>query len=168
MAVSVNIDLIGKIFLTKSVFREALFIVPFLLIGKLFFGIYVNLSIWFKLTDKTIFGTYISLIGAAITLIANFMLVPKLGYLGAAMAGILCYFSMAVLCYVYGKKHYPIPYHLQPLIIYLITSILVVYFSFLVRFENLWWDNLLNTGLTAGFVLIAFFIEKKKFSLYST
>jgi len=168
VAVSVNIDIIGKIFLTKSVFREALFIVPFLLIGKLFFGIYVNLSIWFKLTDKTIFGTYISLIGAAITLIANFILVPKLGYLGAAMAGILCYLSMAVICYAYGKKHYPIPYHLQPLAIYLIASILVVYFSFLLRFENIWSDNLLNTGLNAGFVLIPFFIEKKKFILYST
>ena len=168
VAVSINIDLLGNLFLSQPEYREALFVVPFLLLGKLLFGIYLNLSIWFKLTDKTIYGVYISLIGASVTLGANIVLVPKLGYLGAGLASVLCYFSMAVLGYYWGQRMYPIPYNWRPLISYLLASLFLVYLSFQVCFENFWLDSLVNLITLAVFIMVMVWIEKGRFKNKST
>ncbi|MBL0105658.1 MAG: polysaccharide biosynthesis protein [Bacteroidetes bacterium] len=95
-------------------FRSGLKVVPILLMANLCLGVYYNQSIWYKLTGKTVWGAWISVIGAAITLLFNFLLIPKMGYMGAAWTTLICYASMMVISYFLGKKHYPVPYELVP------------------------------------------------------
>jgi O-antigen/teichoic acid export membrane protein len=87
--------------------------VPFILCANLFLGLYLNLSIWFKLTKKVYFGVILAGLGALITISLNLLTIPKLGYMGSAYATCACYASMTILCYYWGKRYYPIPY--QPL-----------------------------------------------------
>jgi O-antigen/teichoic acid export membrane protein len=91
-------------------YRSGLFIVPILLLANWFLGIYYNLSIWYKLSDTTMAGVWMSGIGAAVTLIANFLLIPKLGYAGAAWATLVCYALMMVVSWLWGQRKYPVPY----------------------------------------------------------
>lgn len=94
-------------------FRVGLHIVPILLLANLFLGIYVNLSIWYKLTDRTLMGALVSSVGAIITVSLLLWWVPLLGYAGAAWATLVCYFSMTLLSYLLGRKYYPVPYDLK-------------------------------------------------------
>lgn len=110
LAVALNLDIISQIFLRKLEYREGLGVVPILLLANLSLGIYYNLSVWYKLTDKTSYGTVISLIGAAITIVLNIILIPVMGYYGSAWATFACYFSMAVLSYLWGQKYFRVPY----------------------------------------------------------
>lgn len=91
-------------------FREGLSIVPVLLWANIFLGMYYNISIWYKITDQTGKGANISVIGAVITLVMNFILIPFLGYMGSAIATLICYASMMVIGYKWGQKYYPVPY----------------------------------------------------------
>jgi O-antigen/teichoic acid export membrane protein len=100
-------------------FREGLHVVPILLIANMFLGIYYNLSIWYKLSDQTNKGALISMIGAGITIAANFALIPLYGYTGSAWATLICYVSMAVICYAMGAKFYPIPYHTGKVLLFI-------------------------------------------------
>ncbi|MDQ3537068.1 MAG: oligosaccharide flippase family protein, partial [Bacteroidota bacterium] len=96
LVVSINLDLVGLLLRDPS-YRQGLMIVPVLLMANLFLGIYYNQSIWFKLTDKTHLGTLLSFTGAAITIAANVILIPIWGYMGSAVATLICYFSMALI-----------------------------------------------------------------------
>jgi len=100
-------------------FREGLHVVPVLLIANMFLGIYYNLSIWYKLSDQTNKGALISMIGAGITIAANFILIPLYGYTGSAWATLICYTSMAVICYAMGARYYPIPYHTGKVLLFI-------------------------------------------------
>jgi O-antigen/teichoic acid export membrane protein len=111
LIVTLFID-VFKLFIGTS-FREGLHIVPILLMANLFLGVYYNLSIWYKLTDKTRFGATITLVGAAITIVMNIILIPKISYTGSAWATLACYFTIAAISYIIGRKHYPIPYDLK-------------------------------------------------------
>jgi O-antigen/teichoic acid export membrane protein len=116
-----------------SQYREGLQVVPILLWANVCLGIYYNLTIWYKLTNQTIMGTYITLGGAAITLILNFMLIPKIGYVGSAWATLACYAAMMIASYLLGQKYYPVNYPLKNifkqffllLILYVIATVLV-------------------------------------------
>lgn len=100
-------------------YREGLGVVPVLLFANLFFGIYINLSIWYKVSDKTIYGAYITFGGAIITVILNVLLIPFFGYMGSAYATAVCYISMAIICYLAGQKYYHVPYDLKIILKYL-------------------------------------------------
>ena len=100
-------------------FREGMFIVPILLLANLFLGIYVNLSIWYKLTDRTMMGAYVSLGGAFITVVLLLWWVPLFGYAGAAWATLACYASMALVSYLLGRKYYPVPYDVKRVLGYM-------------------------------------------------
>jgi O-antigen/teichoic acid export membrane protein len=113
VGISLNLQLLASIFLRRKIFHEGLTVVPWLLLGFLFLGIYYNLATWFKLSNKTQYGTYITLTGTGITIILNLVLVPKIGYLGCGIAFATSGLIMMVLCYYYGQKYYPIPYHLK-------------------------------------------------------
>jgi O-antigen/teichoic acid export membrane protein len=167
VAVSINVELIGTIFLRREGYRDALYIVPFLLFGKLLYGIYVNLSVWFKLTDRTYFGTIIAAVGAIVTLTVNILLIPVLGYFGCAIASIACYGVMSSVCYYFGKKHYPIPYFFGPSLIYLLAGVGLIYLAFSVDLSSIWWENILNIGLTLLFALVVFLREKRNLRTYS-
>ncbi len=102
----------APIFLRQASYLEALDAVPWLLGGGLFLGIFYNLSLWYKLTDKTLYGAYISVIGAVVTLILNWTLIPVYGYMGSAYATFFSYLLMVIVSYLWGKRHYAVPYQL--------------------------------------------------------
>ncbi len=106
-------------------YRVGLPIVPILLMANLFSGIFYNLSIWYKLSDKTKYGAYISIMGAVITLVFNIILIPIMGYMGAAWTTLLCYAAMAIVSYGLGQKHYPINYPLKKIFFYILWALAI-------------------------------------------
>ena len=128
--------------------------VPYLLFGYVCLGIYMNPSIWYRLSDQTRFGLYISLVGAVITVSLNFILIPKYSYMGSAWVSMLAYFVMMVISYVLGQKYYPIPYNLKRILVYLITSVILVVLSFWVFDRNIYIGNLLLIAFFAGIVYV--------------
>lgn len=100
-------------------FRVGLEVVPILLLANLCLGIYINLSIWYKLTDRTLLGAWVSLAGAGLTIALNLWWIPLLGYLGSAWATLACYSSMAIVSYLLGQKYYPIDYDVKRMIAYI-------------------------------------------------
>ena len=144
-------------------YRVGLNVVPILLLANFCLGIYYNLSIWYKVSDKTIYGAYISGIGAAITLVLNFILVPRLGYMGAAYTTLICYASIMIICWAIGQKFYPVKYPIKRFLLYVILA-LGLYFVMNV-FQNL--DNTalrlsINTICVLTFLVVAFFLDIKK------
>ena len=135
--VVVSLDVLKVIFIGDPEYWQAMYIVPIILLANFCLGIYQNLSVWYKVTDKTKFAAYISLLGAIITLLLNIILIPKFSYLGSAIATLLAYFTMALLSYYFGKKHYPIPYNLGKIIFYLVLSISLSSISFYGFRDNL-------------------------------
>ncbi|RNC92239.1 MAG: polysaccharide biosynthesis protein [Allomuricauda sp.] len=146
--VVVYIDLLGKLLIRNSTYWEALEIVPIILLASFCLGIYHNLSVWYKITDRTKYGAYISSFGAIITLLMNILLIPKIGYLASALATLAAYGSMMMLSYYFGRKHYPIPYNLRKILFYGGISIVFSALSFYV----------FNRNLIAGSLLLLLFL----------
>jgi O-antigen/teichoic acid export membrane protein len=128
-AVSANLDLLGHLLLRKAEYREALEVVPYLLLGYLFLGMYYNFSVWFKLTNKTHYGTWLASIGALVTIVLNIVLIPIVGYWGSVWATVASYATMSFLCYYWGQKYYPIPYQLSRNLAYVIGTMGSVYLT---------------------------------------
>lgn len=149
------IDILKELFINKE-YWDAIVIVPIVLLAYLFLGIYHNLAIWYKLTDKTRYGMYFSIFGALITIIINLWLIQKIGIIASAWATLIAYASMAIISYFYGKKHYPVNYNLQKMGIYLITSIIICAISFL-KFRG---NFLISTLLILIFAGIIYWNEK--------
>lgn len=159
LAVSINLDIL-QYFIGES-FREGLSIVPILLLAYLFLGVYYNFSVWFKLKDKTHYGTWITLGGALITIASNYILIPHLGYTGSAWAALLCYFSMTVACFITGQKNYPIPYKIAPGLLYIITTLVLVYSSNLIDLGNQIMATLFHILIIVVFVGAIYLLERK-------
>lgn len=126
LVVSVNLDFFGLL-LRKEIYRTGLGVVPLLLLANLFLGIYYNLSVWYKLSDRTQFGAYISLLGACITIVLNLLFIPIAGYMGAAFATLVCYFTMCAMSYYYGNKYYPIQYPLGSIFFYIALATIIIF-----------------------------------------
>jgi len=109
-------------------FRAGLGVTPILLLANLFLGIYVNLSIWYKLTDRTLMGAFVSLGGALITIGLNLWWIPLYGYVGSAWATLACYAAMAIVSYLLGRKYYPVAYDLKRILFYIVFG-LGLYFA---------------------------------------
>lgn len=135
-----NIELL-KHFIRKEEYWVGLPAVPYLLFGYVCLGIYMNLSIWYRLSDQTRFGLYISIVGALITIVLNFVLIPSYSYMGSAWVSMFAYFTMMVISYVLGQKYYPIPYNLKRIISYLLISVVLVILSFWVFNRNIYIGN---------------------------
>jgi len=144
-----------------SDYHEGLIIVPIVLIANMFYGIVFNLSIWFKLTDRTFSGTIISIIGASVTLLCLFILVPRIGYLGAAIAHLGCYTVMMLFSYVWGQKVFPVPYQIGRIILYFIFAIALFMVSTMLSDYNLPVRLLFNTFLIFIYIVTVFFAERK-------
>ncbi len=163
VGVSLNTDLIGAIFIQGgSGYKEALFLVPILLLGKLFFGIYINLSIWFKITDRTYYGIFISLVGSLVVIVGNIALIPVLGYLGCAIASLLAYISMVVYCYFAGQKHFFIPYKVSKILRNITIAAITIALYYLFKPENLIINYLVGAFVTIIFALLVFVYERKR------
>ena len=143
-----------------SDYHEGLVVVPIVLIAIMFYGILFNLSIWFKLTDKTASGTVISIIGMVIMLASLFILVPRVGYVGAAIGHLACNTTMMLVSYFWGQKVYPIPYQVGRNIIYFIVALGIFFLSRLFTNLPLVWRLLINTALILVYCAIAFIGEK--------
>jgi O-antigen/teichoic acid export membrane protein len=146
-------------------YRAGLKIVPILLLANIFLGIYYNLSIWFKLSNRTIAGTYITLIGTAITLSINYFLIPYIGYMAGAWATFFCYGSMMVISYKWGQKAYPIPYVTKKLVAYVVIVVLL----FFIHRTVTYFIPQVYFSLSLGFILLSTYtwfillVEKKEF-----
>jgi O-antigen/teichoic acid export membrane protein len=158
-AISVNMDVI-KYFIGKE-FWDGLPIVPVLLLAYLFLGIYYNISVWFKLKDQTYFGTIITVIGAFITIAANYLLIPLMGYMGSSLAAVICYFSMAAICYWLGQKRYPIPYKALSDMSYISATMALIYLAKQLHPENFIVSIVVNVFFSIGFILAVFLMERK-------
>lgn len=104
-------------------FREGIGVVPILLLSNLFFGLYFNVSIWYKITNQTWYGILYTFSGAVITMVLYFILIPIIGYYGAALSKLICYIIISILCFWGGQKRYPIPYETKKFILFIITAI---------------------------------------------
>lgn len=142
-------------------FRVGLHIVPILLLANLFLGVFYNLSIWYKLTDKTRAGAYISIMGAAITLVLNIVLIPICGYTGSAWATFACYFSMMVVSYLVGQKYYHVDYKVLRISLYILFAVAIYLLSTLFHIETMVWKLIFHTMLIAIYVLTIWKIDKK-------
>lgn len=156
LGLAANIEIL-KYFIGKEEYWVGLPAVPFLLLGYVFLGIYMNLSIWYRLSDQTRYGLYISLVGAVITIVLNFILIPKFSYMGSAWVSMAAYATMTIISYVLGQKYYPIPYNLKKILAYIIVSTLLVFSSFFIFNRNIYIGNAMLIAFIAG---IAYF-EKK-------
>jgi len=130
LVVVVFVDILKIILIPNEAYWEAMKVVPILLLAYLFLGIYHNLSVWYKITDRTKFGAYISVIGAGITLLVNLIFIPSFSYMASAMATLVAYVSMTILSYYFGRKHYLIPYNIKKIGIYLVLAISLSALSF--------------------------------------
>ncbi|MHC5200993.1 lipopolysaccharide biosynthesis protein [Myroides sp. LJL119] len=129
-------DILKQLIIRNPDYWPAMSIVPLIILANLCMGIYTNLSVWYKLTDKTMVGAYISIIGAILTLIFNFTLIPYLGYIGSAIATLIAYGSMMIISYLLGQKYYPIPYDKKAISGYLSLSISLSFIYFYFFREN--------------------------------
>lgn len=124
LGVIVFADLLKLLLLHNKTYWEAMKVVPLIVFANFFLGIYTNLSVWYKLINKTKIGAYISIVGAFVTLLLNFLLIPIMSYYGSAIATIAAYGSMMVLSYYLGRNRYPIPYDMKRIFGYITVSIM--------------------------------------------
>lgn len=152
-------DLLKQVLVPNDNYWDAMKVVPLIVLANFFLGIYSNLSVWYKLIDKTRIGAYISLIGAAITLILNWLLIPSMSYYGSAIATIAAYGSMMIISYKWGQNHYPIPYDFNRIFSYLGLTILFSAISFYIPYlrEN----YIVKIGLLALFLYFIYYSEKE-------
>jgi O-antigen/teichoic acid export membrane protein len=136
LGVIVFADVLKFLLLENKSYWEAMKVVPLIILANFCLGIYNNLSVWYKLTDRTKMGAYISIVGAVLTLVLNYLLIPKFSYYGSAIATIAAYGSMMFISYVLGNRYYPIPYDMEKIGGYLGLSILFSAISFYGFREN--------------------------------
>ena len=137
LGVVVFADVLKALFVRDPAYWEAMSIVPIVLLASFFLGIYHNLSVWYKVTDRTRYGALISIVGAVITIAINYFFIPRYSYLASAWATLAAYGSMMLLSYALGRKYYPIPYNLRKIFFYMGISILFSVLSFYVFNRNL-------------------------------
>jgi O-antigen/teichoic acid export membrane protein len=132
LGVIVFADILKLILVNNQSYWSAMNIVPLIVLANFFLGIYTNLSVWYKLIDKTRIGAYISIVGAIVTLVLNLLLIPIISYMGSAIATILAYGTMMFISYYMGQKKYPIPYDKKSIFTYLGLAIVLSGISFYV------------------------------------
>ncbi|GAB3930182.1 oligosaccharide flippase family protein [Larkinella terrae] len=162
VGISLNLDWIG-LFIGKT-YRQGLGVVPILLLANLVLGVYYNIAFWFKLSDKTAYGTLITAIGAGVTVLLNLLLIPIMGYMGCAVAYLVSSVVMCVTCYVFGEKHYPVPYDVSSALIYLFSGGLLIYIASQIEISNLWVSIPYHFVLFALYVGTMLVIERKTFA----
>ena len=148
------INLFKELIVRDPSYWIAIDIVPIVLLANLFLGIYFNLAIWYKLTDKTRFGMYFSIVGAIITIIFNYIMIPKIGFIAAAWATLLAYGTMMLISYLIGKRHYFVPYDIKRIMSYLLLAVIVSSVSYYGFNENYYVSTLLVLVFLAIIVLL--------------
>ncbi len=158
LTVVVFADVIKPYIIRSEAYYEAMWIVPFILLANFCLGIYHNLSVWYKITDRTKFGAYISILGAIVTLVLNYVLIPIIGFKGSAIATLSAYALMMLLSFYFGRKYYPIPYNLKRISLYLGVSILFSFLFFYRYREN----YILGITMLIVFLGLVIMLEKNQ------
>lgn len=140
-------------------------VVPILLLANVCLGVFYTLSIWYKLIHKTMYGAWLTIFGAAITIALNIYWIPKIGYMGSAYATLICYAACMVACYLWSRKYFPVKFDLVRIGIYFALSFILYYASTILTFESKNILLLVNNFLILIFVVIVFFIERPVFVL---
>ncbi len=153
---------IFKYFIGEA-FWLGLSIVPIILSAKIFLGIFYNLSVWYKLTNKTLYGAIIAVIGGIITIVLNIILIPKYGYMGSAWANFASYLSIMLISYFWGKKLYKVNYEINKILLYTLAA-MSIYFMSKYLFENMdFWYYIFSTVMLIIYISGVYFIERKQF-----
>jgi O-antigen/teichoic acid export membrane protein len=161
LCVSLYIDLAAWFFeaIDRERWKEGLYVVPFFAMANILLGIYYNLSIWYKLTNRNLTGAFITVGGAIITIALTILLIPRYHYWGAAMASFSCYLFMMLVSYGLGQKHFPVPYPVKRILFYLTGSAgLYLLHRSLV---NWYTDPLFNMGLASVLLLLFIGVVRK-------
>ncbi len=151
------LDVFKALIVRDESYWVAIDIVPIVLLANLCLGIYFNLAIWYKLTDKTRYGMYLSIVGAVVTIAFNLIMIEKMGFIAAAWATLAAYGIMMLLSYCLGQKYYPVPYDLKKIIGYL--ALAITFSALALKTDGNYYAN---TALVLLFLLIALSFEKKE------
>ncbi len=161
LLVSLNVDLIKVIFIPNKDYWEGLRVVPILLLANVFFGVYINQSIWYKLSNQTRFGAYIAIAGAILTIAINVIFIPSYGYMASAWATMIVYAFQMVMSYVLGQRYYPIKYNLRKFFLYLGLAIFLFYIAGIFHFsEGSIVKIFVNNLLILIYIAIIWYMEK--------
>ena len=158
IGITVYLDFFKKLLVDNPDYWIAINIVPIVLLANLCLGIYFNLAIWYKLTDKTRYGMYISVIGALVTIAFNYFMIPKIGFMASAWATLIAYVVMMLISYGLGRKHYPVPYPVKSILTYLSMAIFMSFFSYYQLDNNL----VIGTVFLFIFLGIIYIKERKE------
>ena len=159
---------VWKLFIRNPKMWVGLKVVPVLLLANMFLGIYYNLSVWYKLGNKTIAGAYITLIGAGITLLINWLFIPYFSYMACAWATFACYGSMMIVSYIWGQKEYRIPYATKKLVAYMVivVTLFFIHKGAIWLYQPQWFSLVIATLFLAMFTRFILLVEKKEFQKF--
>jgi O-antigen/teichoic acid export membrane protein len=147
-------------------FRVGLAVVPILMVANLCLGIYTNLTIWYKLTDKTYLGAMVAIGGAVLTIILNVLWIPRMGYMGAAWATLTCYAAMALVSYLLGQKYFPVPYNMTKVIAYIIAGVALWQLKVFIDAQLPGGSKVISIVISAvllfAFAAVAFVVERRE------
>jgi len=161
LGVVVFADLIKPIVIRSEDYWEAMWIVPIILIANFCLGIYHNLSVWYKITDRTKFGAYISVFGALVTLAINILFIREYGYKASAVATLAAYGLMMLTSFLLGRRYYPIPYNLKKIVLYFSLSVALSLLSFY-KFRG---EIFIGISMLIVFLGIVCYMEKRQIRL---
>ncbi len=147
-------------------FREGAHIVPVILMANLIMGIFFNLSIWYKLTNKTMIGALLVILGALITVVVNVVFIPRYGYVASAWAHLLCYSVMVVLSYLWSRKYYPVPYRTGRIMGYMAFALVIYFTNELFLHELFKYSDMTGLILMLLFSVVIFVRERSTFNSY--
>ncbi len=159
LGVTLYIDIVKLLIDPK--YYAGLKVVPIVLMAHFFFGIFFNLSLWYKLTDRTRYGAYMAIMGAIITILINIIFVPRYGYMASAWANFACYSSMMLASYILMQKFYPIRYDLKKITIYVAVGLGIFFFDKAIMLNTSFLNYLLSTVLIGGYLLFCIVNEKE-------
>ena len=156
----INLYISGFQYIIGRNYREAIVVVPLISMAYLLYGVYINHSIWYKINDLTKYATYITLIGAAVTLIINLIFIPEYGYMASAWAHVISYSSMIALSFIFSFKHYRINYNLIKMLPYFLIAVFMVIFGQFFKYSNLFSELCINTVFLILFIAYAQYKDK--------
>lgn len=151
--------------LVGAEYHQGRAVIPMLMMAHLFLGVYYNLSVWYKLADKTVWGAWFSVIGAVISLVLNIIWIPRAaehalhGYYGSAWAAFICYGAMMVLSYIVGQKYYPVKYNIPKFFLYIGLAAGLYFVNVLLKFDNLLMSIAFHTVLILVYLTVVYFVE---------
>ncbi len=163
LGVTLYID-IFKYFIGPA-YWAGLVVVPVVLSAKLFLGVFYNLSVWYKLTNKTLYGAVIAIVGATVTIVLNIILIPRVGYIGSAWANFACYFIMMVISFFWGRRIYRVDYNLKKIFLYTLLAVSLFAISIIPDFKGDAFHLTINSLLMLIYLLAVYFIERKNFRM---